>query len=107
MTDKFILIEAIIPATGDPLGDHDAMVAIKEPVDALKKAVHQLGGTVNVRHSTKKPHGTAKAASADAEPVAQAPVTEAVVVTEPFAPEGRLTDATHPARRPGATIAAE
>jgi hypothetical protein len=53
---KFISIEAMIPATGDPLADHAIMEAIKEPVDALKKAVHGLAvpGNVTVRHVGKK-----------------------------------------------------
>lgn len=51
---KFISIEGMIPVTGDPMEDHEAMEAIKEPLAALKKAVHGLGGNVTVRHVGKK-----------------------------------------------------
>jgi hypothetical protein len=53
---KFISIEAMIPATGDPLVDHETMQAIKEPLAALKAAVHGLAdpGSVTVRHVGKK-----------------------------------------------------
>lgn len=53
---KFISIEVMIPATGDPLVDNETMNAIKEPLGALKTAVHGLPtpGNVTVRHVGKK-----------------------------------------------------
>ena len=54
-TQKFIIVEAIIPATGDLDGDHDILAAIKPAVTALKEVVHKLAnpGTVTTRHSSK------------------------------------------------------
>lgn len=53
---KFISIEVMIPATGDPLVDNETMNAIKEPLAALKTVVHGLPtpGNVTVRHVGKK-----------------------------------------------------
>lgn len=53
---RYISIEALIPTTGDPLEDHATMEAIKEPLAALKAAVHKLAapGNVVVRHIGKK-----------------------------------------------------
>ena len=63
MTTQFILIEAVIPATGDYQADHDIMVALKPAIDALKEAVHGLPdkGSVTVKPVRKKaPNNTAK-----------------------------------------------
>ena len=64
MTTQFILIEAVIPATGDYQADHDIMVALKPAIDALKEAVHGLPGkgsvTVKTGKRKKAPNNTAK-----------------------------------------------
>jgi hypothetical protein len=66
---RFISIEALIPATGDPLADHDIMDAIKEPLASLKAVIHALKppGNVVVRHVGKKEPKEAKVVKIAAE----------------------------------------
>lgn len=73
---KFISIEVMIPATGDPLLDNETMNAIKEPLAALKTAVHGLPtpGNVTVRHVGKKEKTAAVVAGGPAIVPDRAPV---------------------------------
>ena len=76
MTTQFIVIEGVIPASGEMDKDHDLMVEIKPAIDELKKVVHKLGGSLTVKPVRKKaPNNTAPI------PATDAPVVKPIAMT--------------------------